>query len=113
MERNSLNNMVVKLKELGPRYRTWREEAHISLEQASQLSGVGIYDILALENGLDCLYTDFLKYNDFIVEHVPNGEQLLEEYFNEVEARYSDEDFEYENFEDEEECDENEIKETN
>ena len=67
---------------------------------------MGIYNILALENGLDCLYTDFLKYSNFIIEHVPNGEQLLEEYFNELDARHADEDFE-----DEEECDEDEIKE--
>ena len=111
MERNSLDNMIVRLKELGPKYRTWREEAHISLEQASQLSGVGILNILVLENGLDCFYADFLKYTDFIVEHVPNGEQLIEEYFKEFEARHADEEFEDDDFEDEEECDEDEMKE--
>ena len=96
MEESLNNGVPIRVLELGGKYMQWREANHISLEQASEITGLSIATIQAIESGDYCFSKNLLRYNEFILEYIPNGEELFEEYMKEVLARhgYTDDDFE-------------------
>ena len=63
--------LQVSIPDLGPKFKEWREASHITLEQASQLSGMEIDSIVNLENGEICLADEMMTYHEFFFKHIP------------------------------------------
>lgn len=82
------NELQVRIPELGPQCKEWREACNISLEQASQLSGMEIEVIERLESGENCPYSDLTAYHKFFFEHIPNASELYNQFMDEILAKH-------------------------
>ena len=80
--------LQVSIPDLGPKFKEWREASHITLEQASQLSGMEIDSIVNLENGEICLADEMMTYHEFFFKHIPHAKELYTEFSDELLAKH-------------------------
>ena len=80
--------LQVSVPELGPLFKEWREASHISLEQASELSGMSIEAIGRLESGEICPADDMSAYHKFFFAHIPNARELYSRFMDETLAKH-------------------------
>ena len=80
--------LQVSIPDLGPKFKEWREASHITLEQASQLSGMEIDSIVKLENGEICLADEMMTYHEFFFKHIPHARKLYMEFGDEILAKH-------------------------
>ena len=79
MTEEKANHVVSVPPFVGYSSRQWRETCQISLEQASELTGVGIDAIQAIENGGRCTQRDFQKYSDFLFDCLLKNENVIQD----------------------------------
>ncbi len=79
MEEKEFNRLMVKTPELAPKYKKWREDSWITLEEASALSGLDIETLLKVESGEYCPGDDMVAYHRFFLNHVPNGIDIFDD----------------------------------
>ena len=70
------------IPELGPQFKLWREESNITLEQASELSGMDIETLQMVENGEVCTREAITDYHKFFFNHIPDAPNLYESFMN-------------------------------
>lgn len=80
--------LQVSIPDLGPKFKEWREASHITLEQASQLSGMEIDRIVKLENGEICLADEMMTYHEFFFKHIPHAKELYTKFSDELLAKH-------------------------
>ena len=71
MEENNNEILYMKAPELGPKCKEIREGKNVSLEQASELSGLDIETFQKIENGEECTGNALIAYYNFCYEHIP------------------------------------------
>lgn len=79
MEEKIFNTLRVKISESEPKFKEYREANDISLEQASELSGITVEAIQNFESGKYCLGHEMEAYHLFFLQHIPNALDLYEE----------------------------------
>lgn len=79
--------LQVAMPELGPQFKVWREASNITLEQASELSGMDIETLQIVENGEACTCDDIKLYHEFFLENIPDAPKLYMNYMDEILAR--------------------------
>lgn len=72
---------------LGSQYKEWREASHMTLEQASQLSGMDMDLMQKVENGQTTKVADIMNYHDFFMKHIPNARELYHDYVQDMLAK--------------------------
>ena len=72
----------ISMPGLGPQFKLWREESNITLEQASELSGMDIETIQKLENGEPCTADPIHAYHKFFFKHIPDAPKKYENFIN-------------------------------
>ena len=82
------DGLQICIPELGPKFKEWREAGNMSLEQASELSGLEIEAIERLESGEKCPCYDFSAYHRFFFEHIPNASELYNIFMEETLAKH-------------------------
>ena len=87
MAEKEFNKLTVRIPELGPRFKEWREDCNISLEQASELSGLSTEAIGRLESGDKCPCDDLSAYQEFIFAHIPHAGELFNNFMDEFLAK--------------------------
>ena len=87
-EEEESTGLQVSIPDLGPKFKEWREASHITLEQASQLSGMEIDSIVKLENGEICLADEMMTYHEFFFKHIPHARKLYMEFGDEILAKH-------------------------
>ena len=87
MAEKEFNKLMVRIPELGSNFKVWREDCNISLEQASQLSGMSIEAIEQLESGDKCPCDDLSAYQEFFFAHIPHADELCNNFINEFLAK--------------------------
>ena len=80
--------LQVSIPDLGPKFKEWREASHITLEQASQLSGMEIDSIVNLENGEICLADEMMTYHEFFFKYIPHAKELYTKFSDELLAKH-------------------------
>lgn len=83
-EEQKPDGLYVKMHELGPKFKEWREESNISLEQASEITGIDMKNLQKLEGGELCMLGDVMAYHDFFLNHIPNGKERYQKIINEL-----------------------------
>lgn len=106
------DDIYVQMHELGPQFKEWREESNISLEQASEITGIDIENLQKLEGGERCMFKDVMAYHAFFLEYIPNGVERYQKFLNKVLVSHGHEEIDFEdiNWDDEEETDAEEVK---
>lgn len=74
----------VSIPELGPKFKEWREASNITLEQASQLSGIDVDMMQKLESGKNCTAEAINAYHEFFMKHIPNAPVLYANFMEEI-----------------------------
>lgn len=94
-ENMDLDDIFVKIPELGTLFKDQREALNISLEQASELSGIDIETFQKIENSEECNGNDLIAYYNFCYEHIPCAQELFRNFVDGVLADhgYTKEDF--------------------
>ena len=80
--------LQVCIPDLGPQFKEWREGCNISLEQASELSGMPAEAIGRLESGEKCPCDDLLAYQEFFFAHIPHAGELYNRFMDETLAKH-------------------------
>ena len=86
--------------------------SNISLEQASEITGIDIENLQKLEGGERCMFKDVMAYHAFFLEYIPNGVERYQKFLNKVLVSHGHEEIDFEdiNWDDEEETDAEEVK---
>ena len=94
-ENMDLDDIFVKIPELGTLFKDQREALNISLEQASELSGIDMETFQKIENSEECNGNDLIAYYNFCYEHIPCAQELFRNFVDGVIAEHgcSEEDF--------------------
>ena len=74
--------LKISMPQLGPQFKRWREENNITLEQASELSGMDIETLQKAENGEYCSRDAIMAYHKFFFNHIPDAPKIFENYMN-------------------------------
>ena len=72
----------ITIPELGPQFKVWREANNITLEQASELSGMDIETMKKLENGEPSTADAIHAYHEFFLNHIPNAPELYNNFMD-------------------------------
>ena len=88
MEEKIFNSLRVKSFDSEPEFKEYREAGNISLEQASELSGMSIEAIGRLESGEICPADDMSAYHKFFFAHIPNARELYSRFMDETLAKH-------------------------
>lgn len=84
MEERANNDSLTLPLYMGNLYKQWREACHISLEQTSELTGLSIATIQAIENGGDCTVKELRKYADFCFDYIIKNNEIMQSINNET-----------------------------
>lgn len=76
------DELQISVPDLGLQFKEWREASNISLEQASQLSGMEIDAIERVESGEKCSGSDLSAYHKFFFAHIPNADDLYNSFMD-------------------------------
>ena len=87
MEEKIFNTLRVKSFESASEFKEYREAGNISLEQASQLSGMSVEAIERLESGETCPCDDLSAYQEFFFAHVPHAGELYNRFMDDFLAK--------------------------
>ena len=79
-ENMDLNDMFVKIPQLGALFKNQREALNISLEQASEHSCLDMETFQKIENGEECTDNDFIAYYHFCIEYLPCAQELFQNF---------------------------------
>ena len=87
-EAEDSDEVEVCMPELGPQFKAWREASNMTLEQASQLSGMDRKIMQKVENNQTTKLTDVMAYHDFFMKHIPNARKLYHDFMDQFLAKY-------------------------
>lgn len=80
--------LQIAIPELGPQFKKWREANNITLEQASQLSGMDVDTMQKLESGESCTAHYINAYHEFFMKNIPNARELYNNFMDEILAEH-------------------------
>ena len=82
MDDEKSEGLKITMPELGPQFKEWREANHITLEQASLLSGMDVNTMKKLENGEPSTTNAIHAYHEFFMKHIPNAQKLYNDFMD-------------------------------
>lgn len=85
MEKNE--KLLVRVPDLGPKFKGWREDCHIPVERVTEFCGVDIECIQEFENGELCDADLLVAYQRFFFENIPNAWKLYNDFMDEILAK--------------------------